>query len=460
MKNICVIGAGHVGLVAGTCFADLGNRVVCVDIDKEKIALLQSGKTPFYEPRLQEMVARNVEAGRLGFTTSYPEGLKGAAYAFIAVDTPSGEEGEADLHYVQRAAEGIAEVMERPLIIVNQSTSPIGTGDWIADIVQSNLKEEIAFSVVSNPEFLREGTAIQDFLHPDRVVLGSTDREAADQVALLYEPLKIPILITDLRTAEMIKYASNAFLATRLSFINEIAFICDQLGADVKEVALGMGYDQRIGQSFLEAGLGWGGSCFPKDVRALAHMASIHGAHPQLLRAVMEINQDQRIRALQAMREMVGGSLEGKTIAVLGLSFKPDTDDMRQAPSVELIHLLQNEGAKIRAYDPVAMEPARRLMPEITYASDPYDAAEGADGLIVVTEWNEFKQLDMARVKESMSRPVLLDGRNIYDPGAMRRLGFDYRGIGRGRTGEFRGEQIEPEPAKEAAPAKAAGSQR
>ncbi|MFQ5945612.1 MAG: UDP-glucose dehydrogenase family protein, partial [Anaerolineae bacterium] len=238
MKNICVIGAGHVGLVAGTCFADLGNRVVCVDIDEEKIALLQDGKTPFYEPGLQEMVARNVKAGRLAFTTSYPDGLKEAAYAFIAVDTPSGEEGEADLHYVQRAAEGIAEVMERPLIIVNQSTSPIGTGDWIADIVRSNLKKDIAFSLVSNPEFLREGSAIQDFLHPDRVVLGSTDKEAADQVALLYEPLKIPIMITDLRTAEMIKYASNAFLATRLSFINEIASICDQLGADVKEVAL------------------------------------------------------------------------------------------------------------------------------------------------------------------------------------------------------------------------------
>jgi len=431
MRKICVIGAGYVGLVTGTCFADLGNQVICVDIDEKKIAKLKAGTMPFYEPGLEEMVRRNAQTGRLRFTTSYPQGIKEAEFVFIAVDTPSGAEGEADLKYIRMAAEGIAKVMDHPLIIVNKSTVPIGTGDWVAEIVEEYADPEIEFAVVSNPEFLREGAAIGDFLNPDRIVLGSTNREAAEQVAQLYLSLRASIMITDLRTAEMIKYASNAYLANRISFINEIASICEKLGADVKEVAIGMGYDKRIGQAYLDAGLGWGGSCFPKDVKALEHMASIHGCHPQLLRAVMDINRDQRRRIIQTLREIVS-TLHGKTIGILGLAFKPNTDDMREAPSIEVIHLLTNEGARIKAYDPVAMEVAKRIMPDITYCSDPYQVAEGSDALIVVTEWNEFQHLDMVRIKELMRQPVLIDGRNIYDPQTVGKLGFIYRGVGRG----------------------------
>lgn len=431
MRKICVIGAGYVGLVTGTCFADLGNQVICVDIDEEKIAKLKAGTMPFYEPGLEEMVRRNAQSGRLRFTTSYPEGMKEAEFVFIAVDTPSGAEGEADLKYIRMAAEGIGKVMDHSLIIVNKSTVPIGTGDWVAEIVEEYADPAIEFAVVSNPEFLREGAAIGDFLNPDRIVLGSTNREAAEQVAQLYLSLRAPIMITDLRTAEMIKYASNAYLANRISFINEIASICEKLGADVKEVAIGMGYDKRIGPDYLDAGLGWGGSCFPKDVKALEHMASIHGCHPQLLRAVMEINRDQRRRIIQTLREIVG-TLHGKTVGILGLAFKPNTDDMRGASSIEVVHLLTNEGARIKAYDPAAMEVAKRILPEITYCQDAYEVAKDSDALITVTEWNEFRHLDMARIKELMRQPVLIDGRNIYDPQQLGQLGFIYRGVGRG----------------------------
>jgi UDPglucose 6-dehydrogenase len=431
MKNICIIGTGYVGLVVGTCLADLGSQVTCVDIDEEKIETLKAGGMPLYEPGLEEMVKRNAQAGRLSFTTSYTEGVQGSDFVFIAVDTPAGTEGEADLKYVRTVAQGIAEVMTHPLIIVNKSTVPIGTGDIVAEIVRKHLKDDIPFAVVSNPEFLREGSAVHDFLNPDRIVLGSTNREAAEQVAQLYLPLRAPIIITDLRTAEMIKYASNAYLANRLSFINEIASICERLGADIKEVAAGMGYDKRIGHDFLDAGVGYGGSCFPKDVRALEHMASIHGCHPQLLRAVMEINRDQRRQMIQKLRDILG-SLREKTIGILGLSFKPNTDDMRDAPAVEIIHLLQNEGARIRAYDPMAMDTARRVLSDVTLCHDPYQAAEGCEALVVVTEWNEFKHLDMARIKRLMRQQVLIDGRNIYEPEEMQTLGFTYRGVGRG----------------------------
>jgi UDPglucose 6-dehydrogenase len=314
---------------------------------------------------------------------------------------------------------------------VNKSTVPIGTGDWVAEIVEEHLPAGLEFAVVSNPEFLREGSAINDFLHPDRIVLGSTNRQAGEKVAQLYLSLRAPIIVTDLRTAEMIKYASNAYLANRISFVNEIASICEQLGADIKEVAIGMGYDKRIGHSYLDAGVGWGGSCFPKDVKALAHMAAIHGCHPQLLRAVIEINRDQRRRVVQALRDILG-TLHGKTVGVLGLAFKPNTDDMREAPAVEIIHLLQNEGASVKAFDPVAMQRAKEIIPEVTYCEDAYEAAEGSDALVVVTDWNEFKHLDMARLKASMAEPVLVDGRNIYEPSKMQELGFVYRGIGRG----------------------------
>ncbi len=432
MSKICVIGGGgYVGLTTGACFADLGNEVVCVDIDEAKVAGLKRGKLPIYEPGLQEMVERNIKVERLTFTTSYKDGLRGAEFAFIAVDTPSGSEGEADLKYMRMAAEMIAANMTNSLIIVNKSTVPIGTGDWVAEIVEGHLPAGLEFTVVSNPEFLREGSAINDFLHPDRIVLGSTNRRAGEKVAQLYLSLRAPIIVTDLRTAEMIKYASNAYLANRISFVNEIASICEQLGADIKEVAIGMGYDKRIGHSYLDAGVGWGGSCFPKDVKALAHMAAIHGCHPQLLRAVIEINRDQRRRVVQALRDNLG-TLHGKSVGVLGLAFKPNTDDMREAPAVEIIHLLQNEGASVKAFDPVAMERAKEIMPEVTYCEDAYEAAEGSDALVVVTDWNEFKHLDMARLKASMAEPVLIDGRNIYEPTKMQELGFVYRGIGRG----------------------------
>ncbi len=432
MRNIAVAGTGYVGLVTGTCFANLGNRVTCIDINEEKIEMLRRGEVPIYEPGLSELIQRNVRAGRLHFTTSYAEALQDAEFVFICVGTPSGVDGEADLRYVRMAAETIAETMTHPLIVVNKSTVPVGTGDWVADIIRRKQPEPIDFAVVSCPEFLKEGSAITDFMNSDRVVLGSLNREAADKVAQLHLPLRAPIIVTDLRTAEMIKYASNAFLATRISFINEIASICERLGADVQEVAAGMGYDKRIGPHFLNAGLGFGGSCFPKDVKALEHMALVHGSHPSLLRAVMEINRDARRWAVFTLRELLDGKLDEKRIGLLGLAFKPNTDDLREAPAMEIARMLQNEGALVSGYDPVAMAGAARMNPELHLAEDPYDLAEGLDALLVATEWDEFKHLDMVRIRDAMAQPVVVDGRNIYDPKTMLKLGFTYRGVGRG----------------------------
>jgi UDPglucose 6-dehydrogenase len=435
MKQICVVGVGYVGLVTAACFADLGNRVIALDIVEEKINKLRQGVMPIYEPGLKEIVERNVRAGRLSFTTSYVEGLAGTEFVFIAVGTPEGVDGEADLRYVEAAAKTVAETMTAPLIIVNKSTVPVGTGDWVADIVRRSQPKPIDFAVVSCPEFLREGAAIGDFMQPHRTVLGSLNREAAEKVAQLHLPLRAPIVITDLRTAEMIKYASNAFLATKISFINEIANICEALGADVKEVAVGMGYDKRIGGQFLDAGLGYGGSCFPKDVKALAYMAAEKGRHPQLLNAVMEINADRRPMAVARISEMLGG-LSGRTIGLLGLSFKPNTDDLRDAPALDVAHALLAGGAAVRAYDPVAMPLAAPLLPQVTLCPDPYTLAQGCDGLMVITEWNEFKQLDLVRVRSLLKQPVLFDGRNIYDPADMAALGYKYHGLGRGYNGQ------------------------
>jgi len=434
MRQICVVGVGYVGIVSAACFADLGNRVIALDINEEKVAGLKRGEMPIYEPGLKELIERNVNAGRLTFTTSYPEGLLGSEFVFIAVGTPSGVDGEADLRYVASAAQSIAENMTDPLIVVNKSTVPVGTGDWVSEIIKRHQPDSIPFSVVSCPEFLREGSAISDFMQPHRTVLGSLDLEAADKVAQLHLPLRAPIVITDLRTAEMIKYASNAFLATKISFINEIATICEALGADVKEVAIGMGYDQRIGPQFLDAGLGYGGSCFPKDVKALSYMAAEKGRHPQLLHAVMEINDDRRIQAVNQVQEMVG-DLSGKVVGLLGLSFKPNTDDMRDAPAVTLADGLLASGAMVRGYDPVSMKIAEPLLPSVEMFDDPYSMAEGCHALMVVTDWNEFKQLDLERVKNLMAEPVVFDGRNIYDPEHMAAVGFIYRGVGRGYNG-------------------------
>lgn len=433
MSRISVIGTGYVGLVTGTCFADLGNQVTCFDLDSQRINDLLIGKTPIYEPGLDQLIKLNVEAGRLNFTTNSNTALENADYIFIAVGTPSGVNGEADLQFVKSAAELIADIVYWPTLIINKSTVPVGTGNWVRDVIKKRCKNRnLEYNVVSNPEFLREGSAINDFLFPDRVVLGSDDHVAAEKVALLYQPLRCPIMITDLRTAEMIKYASNAFLATRISFINEISVICEELGADVCEVAKGMGLDRRIGNSFLDAGLGWGGSCFPKDVKALEHMAVLHGTHPQLLQAVMEINRNQRRRTVVKLRKALG-SLNEKTIGILGLSFKPNTDDIRDSAALEIIYLLMNEGSYIQAYDPQAMENAAKVLPKVTYCENPYQVADGSDALLLATEWNEFKQIDFSKIKKLLHNPVILDGRNLWNIEQLRSLGFTCIGIGRGK---------------------------
>ena len=432
MSKLCVIGTGYVGLVTGTCFADLGNQVTCLDVDFNRIEKLKQNEMPIYEPGLEQIVSQNIKAGRLSFTTDYSEALADAEFAFIAVGTPSGSEGEADLQYVRQASESIADLVNHPIIVINKSTVPVGTGDWVSDIIRKRRAgKPLDFDVVSNPEFLREGSAINDFMKPDRVVLGCINRNAARMVAELYAPLDCPILITDLRTAEMIKYASNAYLATRISFINEVANVCEELGADVLEVARGMGLDKRIGPAFLEAGLGWGGSCFPKDVKALAHMAVLHGTQPQLLQAVMEINRNQRRRVVFKLRKVLG-SLNDRPIGVLGISFKPDTDDIRESPAIEVIHLLQNEGAIVKAYDPQAMDNASKILQGVHLCHNPYEVAEGVDALVLATKWNEFKQLDMQRLYQLMHKPILVAGRNIWDPDRARDMGFTYFGVGRG----------------------------
>ncbi len=435
MKNICVVGVGYVGIISAAGFADLGNSVVALDVNQEKIQGLKEGKMPIYEPGLKELVERNVDAGRLSFTTSYQKALEDAGYIFIAVGTPSGVDGEADLQYVASAARSISEHMKEGAIIINKSTVPVGTGDWVAEIIQEHNPDAPPFSVVSCPEFLREGSAIQDFMNPHRIVVGSLEEEAADKVAQLHLPLRAPIVVTDLRTAEMIKYASNAFLATKISFINEIANICEDLGADVTEVANGMGFDDRIGPYFLRAGIGYGGSCFPKDVKALAHMAEEKGRHPQLLHSVMDINEDRRHMAVRKVKSMLDDSLTGKTIGLLGLSFKPNTDDMREAPSITIANALIKEGAMVKGYDPIAMEDAAHILPGVEMVDTPYRLAEGSDALMVNTEWNEFQQLDLERIRDKMNQAVIFDGRNIYDPNYMAELGFKYRGVGRGYNG-------------------------
>lgn len=431
MKQICVVGVGYVGLVTAACFADLGNRVVALDVNEHRVENLKKGVMPIYEPGLDELVKRNMKAGRISFTTSYKEALKGVEFAFIAVGTPSGSDGAADLQYVAAAAKSIAENMTAPLVIINKSTVPIGTGDWVADIVKGAQPKPVDFAVVSCPEFLREGSAIGDFMSPHRTVIGSLDRDAANKVAQLHLPLRAPIVITDLRTAEMIKYASNAFLATKISFINELADLCERVGADVKEVAAGMGYDARIGRHFLDAGLGWGGSCFPKDVEALAFMAKEKNLEPAILNSVMKVNYDRRKTAVHYVESMLGGSLKGKTIGLLGLAFKPNTDDMRDAPSITIAEALVEAGAKVRAYDPVAVEVARPILPAVDMFDEPYKMAQGCDALMVITEWNEFKQLDLEKVKSLLKSPVIFDGRNIYEPALMQELGFTYRAVGR-----------------------------
>jgi len=419
-------------LTTAACLADLGHDVVGVDIDAARITMLRRHKLPIYEPGLEELMERGAKGGRLSFSGEIADALSSAEFVFVAVGTPPDRRGGADLTALRAASKSIGQHLVDGVVVVNKSTVPIGTGDLVSEIVaEARSDEAITFSVVSNPEFLREGSAVIDFMHPDRIVLGGHDRNAAERVAELYAPLESPVLITDLYTAEMIKYASNAFLATKISFINEIARICEKLDADVSVVSEGMGMDGRIGGAFLDAGIGFGGSCFPKDVRALARMAETMGYHPELLRTVMDINQDMRTLVVDRLEELLGG-LRGQRIGVLGLSYKPNTDDLREAPSIDIIRALLRKGAAVQVYDPVAMANARRVLDGgVVYATNAYGAARKVDGLAVLTEWNQFRSIDLNRLKLAMSRPVIVDGRNIWDPTKMRDLGFVYRGIGR-----------------------------
>lgn len=431
MVRIAVIGTGYVGLCTATVFADLGNDVVGVDIDTTKIARLTLGECPIFEPGLHELLERNLRAERIVFTTEYEMAIPSADFVFICVGTPPGPNGSADMSAVRCAARDIGRNLSTShfTTIVNKSTMPIGSGDLIRALLAEEAQPAARFAVVANPEFLREGTAVRDMLQPDRIILGAAERADADAVAALYKAFDAPVLITDLRTAEMIKYAANAFLAARISFINEVAQICEALGADVRQVAAGMGLDKRIGPHFLNAGIGFGGSCFPKDVHALEFMAEEANCHPQLLRAVLDINRDARRSFVRKVVRLLGAA-EGKTVAIWGLAFKPETDDLREAPAVEVIRDLLARGVSVRAYDPVAMESARTLLPEVTYCEDPYEAAYGVDAVALVTEWNVFKRLDLSRVRLGMRTPILVDGRNIYDATDMAALGFIYSGIG------------------------------
>ena len=431
MAQISIIGSGYVGLVYGVAFADLGNDVVGVDIDADKVRMLQAGECPIYEPRLPELLQSNLRSGRIRFTTDYADAVPQSEFVFICVDTPSTATGEADMRAVRSAATMLAAHLRDGAVVVNKSTMPIGSGDFVTSIISEHMTDGRKFSVISNPEFLREGNAVADVFHPDRIVLGTdNDHDSVRKLTDLYRALDAPILVTDRRSAEMVKYASNSFLATKISFINEMAQICERVGADVSVVAEGMGYDERIGPLFLQAGVGYGGSCFPKDVKALAHIAHEADCHPQLLHAVMEINHDQRRRYVKRLQD-VTGDLFAKDIAIWGLSFKENTDDIRESPSMDIIDMMLSRGAKVRAYDPAAADRAREVLPKVDVFGNPYDAVEGADALCVITPWNEFKQANMGRVVEIMRNPVLLDGRNLYSPDAMRELGFTYVGVGR-----------------------------
>ncbi|MCK8825887.1 UDP-glucose dehydrogenase family protein [Fuchsiella alkaliacetigena] len=429
--NLCVVGTGYVGLVSGACFADLGNQVICVDIDEEKIAGLKEGKMPIYEPGLKEIVDENYNNGNLDFTTSLARGIKESDIIFIAVGTPSTEEGGADLSAVESVARSVAEQINDYKIVINKSTVPVGTGDWVEDLISDNKEADYDFDVVSCPEFLREGSAVSDTMNPDRIIIGSNNEKAAQVLDELHQDFEAPILHTDRYSAEMIKYAANAFLATKISFINEIANICERTGANVEEVAQGIGMDHRISDKFLRSGVGFGGACFPKDTRAIVSTAKEHGYDFKVVSATVEVNQLQKKTLVKKLKKELP-ELEGRTIAVLGLSFKPNTDDMREAPSRTVIKELLEAGAEVKAYDPIAMDEAQEIFSDdIDYAEDAYSAIENTDALLLVTEWEEFQNLDLKRVKELLNNPLFIDGRNCYQPEKMEELGFTYYSVGR-----------------------------
>lgn len=436
--HICVVGSGYVGLVSGTCFAEMGMNTICVDTDAEKIENLKKFKLPIYEPGLEELVKININAGRLEFTTNLGEAISKSLVIFIAVGTPSKSDGSVDLSCVDKVAQSIGEQMDEYKVVVNKSTVPVGTGERVRDIIKKHQKKSINFDVVSNPEFLREGSAIEDFMRPNRVVVGASSDHARAIMKELYSPLYLletPFITTTVRTAEMIKYASNAFLATKISFINEMANLCEVTGADVSDVAVGMGLDNRIGRKFLHAGPGFGGSCFPKDTMGLEHMAAEHDYDFKILKAVIRTNKEQRIRMVKKIKDAVG-DLKGVSICFLGLSFKPNTDDVRDAPAIDIINSLLKEGATIRAFDPIAMENAKKAISKdkgkIIYCNNILEAAAGVSAIVVAVEWYQFRNIQLDEVKKVIKKPVFIDLKNIYAPEKLEKFGFKYHGVGRG----------------------------
>jgi UDPglucose 6-dehydrogenase len=432
--NISVVGTGYVGLVTGTCFADLGVKVTCIDNDKNKIDMLNAGRIPIYEPGLEELVAKNVREDRLRFTSNIEEGVQNSLVIFIAVGTPEKDDGSADLTYVDQVARAIAMNMKDYKVIITKSTVPVGTGAHIREVIEQNQREKINFDVVSNPEFLREGSAIADFQKPDRIVIGADSDQAIAIMKDLYRPLflgETPFIITNIESSEMIKYASNAFLATKISFINDIANLCELVGADVQTVAKGMGLDTRIGPQFLHAGPGYGGSCFPKDTKAIVNIAKNAGYELAVVPAAIEVNEMQKLRMVDKIVAALGGSVKGKKIGFLGLAFKPDTDDMREAPSIVIINKLQEMGAKIKAYDPAAIAESKKVLKDVEFADDPYSAVETCDACVLVTEWNQFRNMELDKIKNLLKEPVFIDLRNVYNPSRMRSAGFKYFCIGR-----------------------------
>lgn len=428
--RLCIIGTGYVGLVTGTCFAEVGHQVVCVDCDAAKVAALQAGQMPIYEPGLEELVQRNKAAGRLDFTTSTKEGVERADIVFIAVPTPPLPDGSVDLSYMEGVSRDIASAMTSYKIVVDKSTVPVKTGEKVAETIKRYCKARVEFDVVSNPEFLREGFAVEDFLKPDRIVIGVRSPRPVAAMKELYAPFNAPMIVTDINSAELIKHAANSFLALKISYINAVAAICEASGANVEEVANGIGMDRRIGRAFLNAGIGFGGSCFPKDLSAFIRISEDLGCPFNLLREVQRINAAQMDRFLKKITDTLW-VLKGKTLGVLGLAFKQNTDDIRMSPAIELCQRLLKEGARLRVHDPKAMPKARAVLPEVEYVDDMNAVAEGCDALVIATEWEEFKQLDLDRARKALSHPILFDGRNLFDPVEMERLGFIYKSVGR-----------------------------
>ena len=436
--HISVIGTGYVGLVTGACFAEFGLTVACMDTDVKRISKLEKGEVPFYEPGINELVAKGLKENRLSFTTDIARAVDQALVVFIAVGTPPRPDGSADLSYIEEVGRGIARHLTGYKVIATKSTVPVGTGERLREVIRSHQSGSVRFDIVSNPEFLREGSAIEDFLRPNRVVIGADSEHAVAIMKDLYRPLYLietPIVITDIPTAEMIKYASNAFLATKVSFINEIATLCERVGADVVTVAKGMGLDHRIGSKFLHAGPGFGGSCFPKDLAALIQTGHEVGYEMQIARSAATVNEEQRLRMVEKIRGALDGNLKGKTVGLLGLSFKPNTNDIRDAPALPIAQRLLAEGAVVRVYDPAAMEETTRVLQGVIPCQDAYDAAQGADALILMTEWNQFRNLDLEKMKSVLRRPIFIDLRNVYEPARMTGLGFEYVSVGRPTTG-------------------------